>query len=352
MIVLLVDDSQANLVLLKALVSKLEECEVLTYTSSREALAWCRDHDPDLVLVDYMMPEMNGEEFIAGFRALPGKPTIPVVMITANHDDELCARVLDLGASDFLNKPFNKTIFLAKARNLLAMRKLFKAALQRSSRFMDEVKKALSESAMREQETVLRLVRVAEQFDPAIGLHPVRVGLFSRAIGERMGVAERDLELLVRAAPMHDIGKVATPADLRNHPELLDDEVPYFREHTTLGHELLKGGDSRVLYEAADIALYHHERYDGTGYPQGIKGARIPQAARIVAVADALDVWTSTRPYRAAISWDEALVKLRSEAGKAYDPGVVDAACAMVDRLKAIAEQYHDQARGLWTSAD
>lgn len=352
MIVLLVDDSQANLVLLKSLVSRLEDCEIVAHLSGRQAIAWCRDHDPDLVLVDHMMPEMNGEEFIAAFRQMPGKTAIPVVMITANYDDALCARILDLGAADFLNKPFNKTIFLAKARNLLASRKLFLATHQRSSRFMEEVKRALGETANREQETILRLVRAAEHFDGAIGLHPIRVALYARAIGERMGLAERDLELLVRAAPMHDVGKVATPADLRERPELMDDEVPYFREHTTLGHELLKDADSRVLFEAAEIALYHHERHDGTGYPQGLKGTRIPQMARIVAVADSLDTWTSDRPYRKAMPLQEALAKLREQAGKAFDPGVVDAACSVADRLQALREQYHDRARGLWAAAE
>ncbi len=324
--VLNVDDTEINLVMFGALVKKLDNCVAHTFADARQGLAWAQDHETDLIIVDYMMPELDGLEFIQLLRAMPGRDTTPVLMITANDQKQIRYRALDSGANDFLTKPVDKIEFLARAKNMLNLSEARKKLNDRAAWLGEEVRKATAEIVERERETVIRLSKAAEFRDPETGAHILRMAHFSKLIAVGMGLPVAEQELLLEAAPMHDIGKVGIADKILLKPGRLDaDEFEVMKQHAMLGYELLKGSSSRVLQAGAEIARGHHEKFDGTGYPHGIKGEDIPIFSRIVAVADVFDALTSERPYKKAWSLEAAVDFLVAGSGTHFDPECVQA---------------------------
>lgn len=341
--VLIVDDNEVNLVLFGALVKRFEGCEPQSFPEPKTALAWAQAHVPDLVIVDYMMPEMDGIEFINKFHAIPANAHVPVVMITANDQKQVRYRALDAGASDFLTKPVDKVEFLARVKNMLTLSEARKGLADRAEWLAAEVRKATSEILQRERETVMRLCRAAEFRDPETGAHIQRMAHFSQLIAARMGMSLQDQELLLEAAPMHDIGKVGIPDKILLKPgRLTDEEFVIMKQHAEIGFQLLQGSSSRTLQVGAEIARGHHEKWDGSGYPAGLQGEAIPIFSRIVAVADVFDALTSERPYKKAWSLEEAVDYLLAGAGTHFDPQVVPAFLEAWDDVLAIREKYQD----------
>lgn len=339
--VLIVDDTEINLILFGALVKKLENCVPITFISSTEGLAWAQVNDPDLIIVDYMMPELDGIEFIQRLRAIPGKEGVPILMITANDQKQVRYRALDAGASDFLTKPVDKIEFLARASNMLALSDVRKKLADRATWLAEEVRKATSEIVQRERETVIRLSKAAEYRDPETGAHILRMAHFSELIAKGLGLSVADQELLLEAAPMHDIGKVGIADGILLKPgRLTPDEFEVMKQHAIFGYEILKGSSSKVLQAGADIARAHHEKFDGTGYPQGLQGDGIPIFSRIVAVADVFDALTSERPYKKAWSLEQAVDHLKANAGTHFDPLCVDAFLAQWDAVLEIRQRF------------
>lgn len=347
--ILIVDDNPANLLLLKTLTGRIEGCAPLTFTDPGEALAWCENGDPDLVLLDYMMPEIDGITFLSRFRAMPGRREIPVIMVTADHETELRYRALEAGANDFLNKPVDKTEFLARMKNTLALRRSQKQLANRADWLAQEVKKAMEELVVRERETIYLLSKAAEYRDPETGAHILRMAHYSRQIGARMGLPESELNLLLEAAQMHDIGKVGIPDQILLKPGKLDDaEFAAMKQHAKIGWEILQGRSTsnKRLQMAAEIALSHHEKYDGTGYPSGLAGENIPRMGRIVAVADVFDALTSTRPYKAAWELERAREHILQCSGSHFDPACVEAFLSEWESILIIRECYQDDVIG------
>lgn len=342
--VLIVDDNEVNLVLFTALVKKLEGAAAQSFADPVAALAWSAGHDVDLVIVDYMMPGMDGLEFIQQFQQIPGKADVPILMITANDQKQIRYRALDSGASDFLTKPVDKVEFLARVRNMLTLSEARQTLSDRAQWLADEVRKATSEIVQRERETVMRLCKAAEFRDPETGAHILRMAHYSRLIAHRLGFSTEDQDLLLEAAPMHDIGKVGIPDRILLKPaRLTPEEFEVMKQHASLGYDLLAGSSSRVLQVGAEIARGHHEKFDGTGYPAGLAGGEIPIFSRIVAVADVFDALTSERPYKKAWPLQEAVDHLRASAGQHFDPQVVDAFLGAWDEVLAIRAQYQDE---------
>jgi len=342
--VLVLDDAQINVTLLCLLLKKIDKCNSVSFTEPESALLWCAGNVPDLVMVDYMMPTMDGVEFIRRFRELPGCHDIPVLMITANNELALRYQALDVGANDFLIKPIDKIEFLARTKNMLALRKSQRFLEDRAIWLDVEVKKATSEIRARERETIFRLSKAADSRDPETGAHILRMANYSRIIAEHLGLSDADQQLLLEAAPMHDIGKVGIPDNILLKPgKLTVDEFTIMKRHATLGYEILAGSSSEMLNAGAVIALAHHEKYDGSGYPSGLKGEDIPLFARIVAVADVFDALTSERPYKAAWEIDKALNFLHDGAGHHFDPQCIAAFNAGWQQILEIKERYREE---------
>lgn len=341
--VVIVDDNEINVTLLRHLVKAIADTNAITFTDSAAGLQYCLDNDPDLVVIDYMMPPPDGMAFIQAFRAHPGRKDTPLLMITANQDTEVRHRALTLGASDFLTKPVDKNEFRARATNMLLLRKSQKQLSDRAAWLAEEVSKATNEILVRERETIIRLSKAAEYRDPETGAHILRMANYSHVIGRNLGLSEIDQTLLLDAAPMHDIGKVGTPDHILLKPGRLDpEEMDIMRQHAAIGYEILKGSPSPLLQKAAIIALSHHEKVDGSGYPGGLKGEEIPIDGRIVAVADVFDALTSERPYKKAWPVEDAVKFMHENSGSHFDPACIDAFFHNWDEIMDIKNRFRD----------
>ena len=342
--VVIVDDTQINLTLMEALIRKIEGCKPIVFSDSAKGLAWALENDTDLVIVDYMMPAPDGIEFIRRLREVPTRAEVPVLMVTADHEKEVRYRALETGATDFLTKPVDRIEFTSRVKNMLAIRRSHVSIAERAAMLAGEVALATEEIRARERETIFRLARAAEFRDPETGAHILRMAHYSRIIAEKLGWSPDDQDLLLQAAPMHDVGKLGTPDHILLKPaKLSPDEFEIMKKHATIGWEILKESSSPILTLAAEIALAHHEKFDGSGYPNGAAGAAIPQAGRIVAVADVFDALTSVRPYKAAWELSRALDFLQDGRGSHFDPECVDAFLQSQDQMMAIRERYQDE---------
>lgn len=341
--VVVVDDTQINVTLISHLLRRLDDCEPVEFTDPLKGLTWCCEQIPDLLIVDYMMPELDGIEFVRRFRAFPGRIDVPVLMVTANDQVEVRHQALEAGANDFLTKPIDKVEFMARTRNMLSLRRSQRKLEDHAAWLEDEVRKATAEIVARERETIVRLSKAADSRDPETGAHILRMSHFSRLIASHLGLSVADQDMLLEAAPMHDIGKVGIPDHILLKPGRLDvAEFEIMKRHSILGYEILHGSQSAMLQAAAQIALGHHEKYDGSGYPYGLKGEEIPLFARICAVGDVFDALTSERPYKKAWEDDRAVALLRDGMGCHFDPACVEAFLEDWEAVLAIRNRFVD----------
>lgn len=327
--IIVIDDSPITLEVCKRALRKIENVDVLGFPSPVVALPWACEHRPDLIVVDYRMPDMDGLEFIDRFRKSCADHTIPIIVLTGTHDAHVRHKALELGASDFLEKPSDPIEFMARARNLLRLRKSEKHLADQADVLEKEVHAQTVLIGSQEREMLRSLVRVCSytEHEGCYGRrHAACVGEYAALIAKKLGLDRNARHILSVAAPLLDIGKIAI-ADkiLAKAGRLSESELDAVRTHTTIGHEILRGGSSLLMKTAAEIARSHHERWDGKGYPDGLAGEAIPLSARIAAVADAFDALVTVRPYRGAWSLPQALDTIRREAGEAFDPKVVDA---------------------------
>ena len=324
--IVLIDDTQVNLSLLRYLVKKFDSYESMSFLNPVEGLDWCLHNDYELVIVDYTMPNINGVEFIEQLKSVPEKSEIPILMITANSELDIRYRALEAGASDFLNKPIDKTEFMIRVKNMLLLCENQKKVADKSEWLANEVQKATVEIRNREEELISRLSKAAEYRDPETGNHIKRTAYYSKHIAKQLGLSLAEQNLIAQATPMHDIGKVGiSDAILLKPSKLTESEYTLMKQHVYIGHKILANSESRLMQVGSIVALQHHEKYDGSGYPQGLEGKCISIYGRIVAVADVFDALTSSRPYKAAWSFDEAINFLKKNSGSHFDPLCVEA---------------------------
>jgi putative two-component system response regulator len=322
--VLILDDSSSSVMLLVQLVSKIEGCTALPFTDVAEALSEAEGSAIDLALVDYMMPRFNGIDVVKILRAMPGGADLPIVMLTGR--DAIRHAALDAGVTDFLTKPLDTVEVKLRIRNMLKLRESQNKLRDKASWLAEEVRKATSALALREEEIIFRLSRAAEYRDSDTGHHIERMAKYSLLIAEALGLDEEACRSLYLSCPMHDVGKIAIrDAVLLKPGQYSAEERTVMEEHVNHGYEILANSNSALIQTAASIALSHHERWDGTGYPRGLCGTEIPLFARIATVADVFDALTSERPYKRAWSIEEARVYLKETSGKQFDPDCVAA---------------------------
>lgn len=341
----IVDDTPLNLTLMQALVSKLHDCEPIPFVDPVEGLAWCQANEPDLIIVDYMMPGIDGVEFIRQFRARAEHDDVPILMVTADHERQTRYNALQSGATDFLNKPVDRNEFQPRVHNMLALRRAHLSTRLRAAELEGEVRKATATIHQREEETVTRLARAAEFRDPETGAHIQRMAHYSALIARQLEQAEDFCTKILLAAPMHDVGKLGIPDHILMKPgRLTTEEFEQMKRHPLIGYDILKDSSSPVIGMAAVIALTHHEKFDGSGYPHGARGEGIPLEGRIVAVADVFDALTSSRPYKPAWSLEAAEHFLREGRGSHFDPMCVDALLSDWNGVLQIRTRFRDEA--------
>lgn len=341
----IVDDNDTNLMLFEQIALRVaDDVTVECFADPVKALDDARANLPDLVLVDYMMPVMDGHQFLTEVRKLPGGRDVPIVMITAAGERSVRQRALELGATDFLTKPVDPTEVRVRLVNLLALRRSHLRLSDRNRWLADEVRKATQAIVAREHELVVRLSRAAEFRDPETGGHIQRMAHYSELISRGLGLAPDLCDLILRASPMHDVGKLGIPDGILLKPGRLDDqEFMVMKRHPEIGHAILDGSASQLIAMGAEIAMTHHEKWDGSGYPRGLAGEDIPLTGRIVAVADVFDALTSERPYKMAWPVEKARDFLVEGRGTHFDAACVDAFLAAWEEVLVIKARFVDE---------
>lgn len=333
----IIDDESISLSVIRAVLSRLDDCEVEFFLSAQDAILRCHEVTFDLALIDYRMDEMNGIDCLTSLRRIPGYQHVPVIMLTADDDRALRLSAVKAGATDFLNKPFDPEELRVRVKNLLSLREAQLALMDRAKHLDYEVKKATQKLVKREEELIWRLSRAIETRDGSTGEHISRVASVAKIIAHRLGMSDAYCRTLYLATPLHDTGKIGISDAVLNKPATLTpDERQEIERHTDIGAKILQGGESELIRMAHEITLYHHEKWDGTGYGNGLAGEDIPLAGRIAAVADVFDALCSERTYKAAWPFDKAYDEVLIQSGKHFDPQCVDAFKAGINDIRKI----------------
>jgi putative two-component system response regulator len=322
-VILAVDDESTNLQLLRQILQ--ENYSLLFAKDGPRALELAVKEQPDLILLDVMMPDMTGYEVCRRLKADPRTAAIPVIFVTALTDSTDEVDGFEAGAVDFISKPISPAVVKARLRLHLSLVRL------------DELK------ASRLQ-IVQRLGLAAEYKDNETGLHVIRMSHYARLLAIACGLDEDEVDDLFNAAPMHDIGKIGIPDRILQKPARLDpDEWEIMQSHPTIGADIIGRDATGMLAVARDVALTHHEKWDGSGYPNGLRGNAIPLAGRIVAVADVFDALTSVRPYKKAWSVEQACDYLREQRGVHFDPQLVDLFLTQLPAIAGVMEKWAER---------
>jgi putative two-component system response regulator len=323
--ILIVDDQEPNVLLLERLLTGCGFANIMSTTQSARAVPMCAEYDPDILLLDLQMPAPDGFEIMRSLEAqLTGPERLPVLVLTADASPETKRRALSMGASDFVNKPFDVTEVYLRIRNLLHTRYLQKELRRHNVTLEERVRERTRQLEEAQREIVDRLARAAEYRDDNTGEHARRVGRMAGRIAEKLGLEDDFVEQIRRAAPLHDVGKLSLPDAILLKPgKLTWEEFEDMKQHTLVGAEILGRSRSQLLRLSEEIALTHHERWDGTGYPAGLAGEDIPISGRIVAVADVFDALVHDRPYKEAWPASKALAEIQRLSGTHFDPDVV-----------------------------
>lgn len=311
--ILAVDDDRTNLQIIRSVLEK--DYALQLAISGEMALKFIERNRPDLILLDLMMPGMDGRETMAKLRQIPGCETVPVVFLTANQETAEEIQCLNMGASDFINKPIIPGILELRLRRILELDDL-QHHLQTA---VEEKTRQYQELAL---ESIFAIVNIIEAKDEITEGHSVRVAGYSRALATAMGYDEKSVDEVYRAGLLHDVGKTGIPdLILKKEGKLTREEYGEIKEHTSIGGHILAAIET--MDYLAEGAKYHHERYDGTGYPKGLAGEDIPEIGRIIAVADVFDALVSKRHYKEAMDVETAKAELLKGAGSQFDPAIV-----------------------------
>ncbi len=333
--ILAVDDEPSNLQIIRLLLK--ETYDLAFATSGEEGLHAAYKHQPDLLLLDVMMPGLNGHDLCRTLKDDPRTRSIPIIFVTAMGDVEDEQKGLLLGAVDYITKPISPPILKARVATHLALydhnRSLENAVAQRT--------KELHTSRLK---VIQRLGRASEYKDDETGAHIIRMSHYSRMTALSAGISQEEAERLFNAAPMHDVGKIGIPDKiLQKKGPLNDEEWALMKRHPEIGAEIIGEDDSELLKDARIIALSHHEKWDGSGYPNGLAGEEIPYKGRIVALADVFDALTCKRPYKEAWPMNRAMDLITEEAGSHFDPVLVKAFIKIEKHLKWVLDKWGDK---------
>jgi len=333
--ILIVDDAPENIDILRGLLKDEYKIKVAINGAKALKIAQTTPH-LDLILLDVMMPEMDGYEVCRQLKNQISTATIPVIFVTAKGETDDETLGFDLGAVDYITKPISPPIVKKRIQIHLA--------LHNEKRLLEaEVRKRTQELEASRKEIIACLGKAAEYKDNDTGMHVERMSHYAKVLGLATGMTEEEACALQETAPMHDIGKIGLPDYILQKPaKLNEDEIKKMREHPQIGVDILGGQTCLLLNMARSIAISHHEKWDGSGYPYGLKGEEIPLYGRIAAIADVFDALTTQRPYKEAWPVEEAIKFLKEESGKHFDPQLIELFLDSLPKILDIKKQYQE----------
>jgi len=349
--VLIVDDDEVNLALVETMLLPLGY-HLDFAMNGHDAIDLATTRSPDVILLDVLMPGLNGFEVVESLRTNLNASHIPIVMLTALHDVEHRIKALKAGADDYLVKPVNMAELQMRVKTLVHV-KVDREQMQRHLKRLDaelkrkraELEFAAAKVKSASWDAIFRLAAAAEYKDDDTGSHIRRMSRYVEVLARRLGLTPERVEMMAVAAQMHDIGKLGIPDQILHKPGKLEpEEWRIMNQHATMGAGILSGSSLDVIQMAEIIALTHHERWDGSGYPKGLRGTDIPLEGRIVAVVDVFDALTSWRCYRveSTFSADKALMMMSAEKGRQFDPHILEVFISARDEILAIKKTYVD----------
>ena len=342
--ILLVDDEVANLKVLSKMLESTGYENLVLIQDSRNVLAEYQRHRTHLILLDLRMPHLSGFDIMDLFREIEDPLLPPIIVLTADQGRPSLLKAFEKGARDYLTKPFEMAELLARVRNMLEVNRA-QLLLYQQRETLDALVRARTAELFRTRMLVIeKLGRASEYRDNETGRHIMRVGQTATLLASRLDLDDQLCEDMLHAAPMHDVGKIGIPDAILLKPGKLDEaEFEIMKRHTVIGAQLLESDEEHgVLRLAKEIALSHHERWDGSGYPEGIRGEAIPLSGRIVALVDVFDALLSIRPYKKAWDVDEAIAFIREKRGSQFDPELTDLFLGSLDDILAIRKGLPD----------
>lgn len=341
--IMIIDDVRANTLLLEKLFKLEGYSNISVIDDPQRALQAINEEAPEVLLLDLNMPMVSGFDILMQLNEQKSPLLSSVIVITAYQDSAFLHRALRLGVRDFLTKPFDPIEIVLKVKHLSEENHQRRLQEMQNMRVESLLQQHILQLEELQQEYVQRMLETMKQKDNETGRHLLRISNYVYALAKRMGLEERECHNLKLASALHDIGKLSIPDRiLHKEGKLTDEEFEVMKEHTVKGAELLAGSRNGVLILAESIALTHHEKWDGSGYPQALKGEDIPVEGRITAVCDVFDALVSKRPYKAAWSGEEALAELQRQSGIHFDPQVVKAFSEVYDEILSIREKWLD----------
>lgn len=339
--ILVVDDELANVNLLAKLLDMAGYSNVICTQDPCQVLTLYQEHQSDLILLDINMPILDGFGVMQQLNSLTNNMLPPIIVLTAQHMQEFKQRALDNGARDYVTKPFDAGELLSRVHNMLEVQMAHKFMHHQNEILEHKVEERTEELAETRLKVVRYLGRAAEYRDNETGLHVIRMSQMSMLLAKSVGLDKYQCNLLLNAAPMHDIGKIGIPDHILLKPGKLDaKEWEIMKTHSAIGHDVFSGDSSDLILMAQEIAISHHEKWDGNGYPKGLKGEAIPLMGRITALADVFDALTSERPYKKAWSIEKAINYIQSESGVHFDPTLVEHFVKLLPELTHLVEKY------------
>ena len=348
--IIVVDDQIDNLALVRDILNSKSYNNLTLIADPTKVVETYQKKSADLLIIDLNMPILDGFSLIQALKDLNDPFLPPLLVLTAQTENEYRQRALDLGARDYISKPFNFSELLARIYNQLEIRQAQVLLRDQNILLEEKVKKRTEELGLAYKElkksrlqVINKLGLAAEYRDKDTGEHIIRMSKISVVIGRKAGMSEKELELLLAASPMHDIGKIGIPDTILLKPSgFTKEEREVMNTHARLGAEILDGDDSELMKMAREIALSHHEKWDGGGYPYGLKEEQIPLVGRITSIADVFDALTSVRPYKKSWEFYEAVNFIKANSGKQFDPVLVECFIQCLDQVKEIKDKYRD----------
>lgn len=336
--ILIVDDVKANTMLLEKMLHLYDFSATCTVTDSRTFFDHFQQFQPNLILLDLLMPHVDGFAILEWLQTENTGGILPVIVLTALNDQENRLKAFNLGAQDFISKPFDQLEVITRIRNLLQIKLLHDKVRESNIALERRVLERTKEIENLQKEIVDRLMRAAECRDQETGDHIIRIGMYVQALAVNVGYGEQEARLIGEASKMHDLGKVGIPDGILLKPGKLDEaEMELMKGHALKGAQILAESEHELLKTAEQIALTHHEKWDGSGYPNGLRGEEIPLVGRLTALGDVFDALIESRPYKRAWEFDKVVAYIEAQRGIHFDPAVVDAFVALKDTFKNIA---------------